>query len=406
MKTIDNRINNFIKCCLHSRGAGIFVHLAMSLAILAAIYFYKKIDVGTLRAEWEKINGAALVITIVFSAAVHIFVGAHKLWRILSAMGVDITYGEVLKVRLGAGPIRLLAPLDAGELVNILYFCRHEKMPLGRASGAMVLDKGLNLIGITYWLLLGLILLPDVSSLQQIVLVAALGVSYIAFFFCVPLHNSFVRVATRLHPKVGRFTEGLLAPFREFAPVTKLYFLFYGVLFSLRPLVVCFLLFYMHGVRINAIQVLTGASIAIMAGHIPGTVVGMGPREWVISEVFSGVASTEVILSVAIMMTLTVHVIPMIVGVPWVLWFIKKTTLRNQASEHRKTTPKHQLKEQIGSGSNSTKVPYAQSIYPGPSIEDRSLQPELAISKIEARYPRKSPQYNSSKAFIEADVAE
>jgi len=405
MKTINKNIKKLFKYYLHSRGAKIFVHLAMSLVILVAIYFYKKIDIGTLRAELEKINGTVLLITIIFSAAIHIFIGAHKLWRIMCAMGIDITYSEALKVRLGAGPLRLLAPLDAGELVNILYFCRHKNMPLGRASGAMVLDKGLNLIGITYWLLLGLILLPGLSSLKQILLVAILGASYIAFFFCIPLHNLVVHITTRLHPKIGRFTEGLLAPFREFSPAKKLYFLFYGLFFSLRPLVVCFLLFYVYGISMKTVQILIGASVAIIAGHIPGTLVGIGPREWVISEVFSGVASTEVILSVGIMMTLTVHIIPMILGIPWVPWLVKRLALSNQVRELRQTAILRD-KEQVDSSGNSTEIQNSESTYSVPSINCQLLQPELATSKIKEELLQKSPHYNSNKANIQAGVVD
>jgi hypothetical protein len=306
------------------------INLMVSLTVLGAICFYKEINLSSLGAEWTRINKPILVFVVISSAAVHIFVGAHKMWQIMRAMGVDISYGEALRVRLGAGPLRLLTPLKAGELVNILYFWRHKEMPFARASGGVILDKGLNMVGAIYWLLLGLILLPGLSSLSQTLLVAALAVFYIVFFFYVPLHNLTLRIARGVHPRIGRLAEGLLAPFREFSPGKKLYFLVYGLLFNLRPLVVCFLLFSAYKISTDMPQILARTSVAILAGHTPGTLVGMGPRELVLCEMFSGLAPKEIILTVGFLMTLTVHVIPMIIGIPWVSWFLRRLASNNQ----------------------------------------------------------------------------
>jgi len=330
-RNIIGHLGRFIR----SRGGRVLLHVAVSLAILTAIFFYKRIDVGPLRTALGRINGPILAATIICSVLIHIFVGAHKLWRIMCAMGVDISYGETLKVRLGAGPLRLLVPLDVGEVVNVLYFFRRKKMPLGHASGAIALDKGLNLIGVTYWLLLGLIVLPSRSSPSKMLLTVALGVLYIGVFFWVPLHNFAVRAAGTVHPKLGRFVEGLVAPLREFPAAKKLYFLLYGFLFNLRPLAVCFLLFRAHGVHAGAVRTLTGASLAILAGHIPGSLVGIGPREFVFLEAFTSAAPSEVIFSVALMMTLTVHIIPMVAGIPWLPWFVKELAQSSRAVTER-----------------------------------------------------------------------
>jgi len=329
--SISSGVRKSVQFCFSSKAAKIFISLAISLGILAYICVRKRISFDTLGAEWAKIDQTILVATIIFSAIIHIFVGAHKLWRIMHAMGVEITYGEMLLVRLGAGPLRFLVPLKAGELVNVLYFYRHKEMSFGRASGAVIFDKGLNMIGTTYWLLLGVTLLPGLSSMLQTLFIGGLGLSYILFFFCVPLHDFVIRAAGRLHAKVGQFAAGVLAPFKEFSAAQKIYFLLYGLVFTLRPLVVCFLLFYAYGITIGIIEVLARASVAILAGHMPATVVGMGAREWAVSEMFSEFASKEIALSVGLLMTLTVHIIPMMLGVPWLGLFLKRLAKKESA---------------------------------------------------------------------------
>lgn len=310
------------------------ISIAISFGILIGICVYKKIRFDGLAGAWSEIDKTVLVFTIVFSALFHIFVGAHKLWKIMCAMGVDMSYGESLLVRLGAGPLRFIVPLKTGTVVNILYFYRHKQMPLGRSSGAVVFDKGLNLIGMTYWLLFGLILLPNFGSTPRRLFVAGAGVFFVLLFFCGPIHELAIRISQRMHSKAGDLAEGVLSPFREFSVKKKLYFLFYGLFFTARPLLVCLFLFKAYDVHIKMTDIVARAMFAMFAGHVPGTLLGMGPRELVVSEMFSGFTSKEIALSVGILMTLTIHVIPILLGIPWVPWFLKRLALnRNEIAE-------------------------------------------------------------------------
>jgi hypothetical protein len=62
----------------------------------------------------------------------------------------------------------------------------------------------------------------------------------------------------------------------------------------------------------------------MLAGHTPGTFVGMGPREWALTEMFASSAPKGIVLTVGLLLTLTVHIIPMLLGLPWVSWFLRR----------------------------------------------------------------------------------
>ena len=303
---------------------GLALSLAVSAAMIAFLWFYKGIHLDALVSEWNRADKWILAAVIVLSAAFHIFIGAHKMWMVLRTMRVNIGYGEALQVRLGGGPLKTVVPLEAGELINVLYFWHHKKMPFGRASGAMIFDRGLNLIGTSLWLLVGLILLADLGSEWQTVLLIGAGAAYGLFFFFTPLHNLLVRVASRLMPKLGRFFEGILAPFREFTVGQKLFFMAYGAFFQIRSLVVCYCLFWAYGVEVDIRHAIGYTAMAVLAGHMPGVVMGAGPREAAIVELFSAYAPADVLLSVGLLMTLSVHAIPIFLGIPWVAWFLKR----------------------------------------------------------------------------------
>ncbi len=320
--------------------------LALSGVILAFLWYYKGVRFDALASEWHRAAKGPLVATILASAAFHVFVGAHKLASVLRAMGVDIGYREVLLVRLGGGPLRVLVPLKAGEMLNVVYFWRHKRMPFGRASGAAVFDRGLNILGAVIWLAVGLALLPEawpetwprtwaVPGLAWEVPVKAtlfLGAAalYIVFFFCTPIHGWAIRLAGRVHPKIGRLAEGMLAPLREFSFGRKVFFTVYGVVFQLRPLLVCMFLFRVYGVHPDLVTVIAYMSVAVIAAHLPGFIAGMGPRETAMVTLFAGLAPAATLFSIGLLQTFTVHIIPMLVGLPWSAWFVRRLVKREE----------------------------------------------------------------------------
>lgn len=90
---------------------------------------------------------------------------------------------------------------------------------------------------------------------------------------------------------MGKLIAQILVPFREFSRSQKMYFLLYGFVFSLRPLMVCLLLFWGYGIHLNMLEVFPRASLAMVAGHLPFTFLGLGARELVICETFSKITT-------------------------------------------------------------------------------------------------------------------
>ncbi len=334
------------------RAAAFAASIALSAAVLAFLWFRKGVAPREIGETFLQADKTILVAVIVASAAFHIFVGAHKLWCVLRAMGVDISYVETLQVRLGAGPLRVLVPLSAGELLNVFYFWRHKRMPFGRASGASIFDRGLNILGAFFWLLVGLAILPGAwpdawpthwhvplgadrslpVPLRTGLFVAAIGL-YVLFFFCTPMHGLAIRAARTIHPKVGRLAEGMLAPFMEFRLSKKLFFTGYAVFFQLRPLAVAYFLFRAYGTVMDLGHVVAYTSVAVFAAHLPGFVGGIGPRDYVFMTLFPASVDEAIRASVGLLQSIVVHIIPMLLGLPWMMWFLKRMVRREPEGE-------------------------------------------------------------------------
>jgi len=303
--------------------------LFLSAAVLAALWHHSQIRFDMFVAKWTEADKSILGALIVLSAAFHIFVGAHKLWCILRSLSLKIAYVEALRIRLGVGPLRVLVPLDGGELLNVAYFWRHKRMPVGRAAGAAAFDRGLNVMGSFFWLFLGLSILPDAwpsqwSPAWRLPAALLAVAAYFIGLFCLPLHELAISVAGKLHPKLARFLAGVLAPFREFDWRKKLFFSAYALFFQVRPLAVYWFLFKAYGVTMEGVKILAYGSLAGIGAHLPGFLVGLGPREAFTVALFRGQAPDEVLLGVGILLTFTVHIIPMLLGLPWMMWFLRR----------------------------------------------------------------------------------
>lgn len=279
----------------------------------------------TLMDQLRQVNWLVLLATFVFSAFWHTVVGADKWWRILRALGADVPWTEVFRVRLGSDPIRFAAPLKSGEIVNAAYFSRLKTFGFSRAAGSIAFDKSINFFGTLVWLYVGIAALTQVPPAGHILLHTGMGITLVGLLVLRWPRELIRRAATRVHPKVGRLVAGVLAAFEEFSFRRKVAMLGYGVVFQLRPLIVCYLLFAaINGHHLPALEELVAfGSVAVLMSNIPLTVAGIGPREATIMALFAPYGDQLTLLGVGILMSFSIHVIPAIIGIPFMFGLLR-----------------------------------------------------------------------------------
>lgn len=310
----------------------------VSLIVLVVLCWKAGWRLEEIGEQFRRIDWSVLALTFVFSALWHMFVGADKWWRILRAQGAPVTYWEVFRVRLGSDPIRLAAPLKVGEVVNAAYFGRLESMGFSRAAGSIAFDKALNFFGTVFWLYVGITAMAEIRAERSFALHTAMA-AVVLLLICVrPVRQIGVALAGRLHPKLGRFAAGVLSAFEEFSPLKKIGFLLYGIVFQLRPLVVCCLLFAaFHPSHLpSAQEFLAYGSVVVLMGNMP-SLAGIGFREATVMALFSDYATPATLLSVGLLMSFSIQVIPAILGIP--LMFPLLRAVMPRAEKARQPAP-------------------------------------------------------------------
>jgi hypothetical protein len=308
----------------------------VSLVIVALLAWKAGIRLEAVGEQLRRLNWPLFAATLVFSALWHVFVGADKWWRVLRAQGADVGYWEVFRVRLGSDPIRFAAPMKAGEIVNAVYFARLKEFGFSRAAGSIVFDKSLNFFGTVFWLYVGIAAMAELPTAGYLGLHTAMGLAVLIVICVRPVRQAATMLAAAIHPKLGRLAAGVLSAFEEFSPLKKIGFLLYGIVFQLRPLTVLGLLFVaFHPDRIPSVQELLGlGSVVVLMSNIP-SLGGIGPREAALMTAFTGYADETVLLSVGLMMSFAVQVLPAFLGIPWMFPLLRAVAPDIQKTEGR-----------------------------------------------------------------------
>jgi len=304
-------------------GGGTVASLAVSCMIVAVLVHVLEVDWRSLPQEWQRANKTPLAAALLLAVITHVALGAHRLWLILRCMGIEVALREVIALRLGEGPLRAMLPMKGGEFVTIAWFWRRMGLSLSSSAGALVFDRSLNVVGVSFWLLAGVLLTSAEDTGLHVIGVAALVGVYVVALFVTPAHDLAIAVAGRVHVRLGKIATGLLRPWREFSPGYKLFFLAYGVVYASRPIIIAALLFDAYDIHPQAGHLLTYTSLAIFAGLVPGPLLGIGPREGAMVGLFAAYAAdSSVLLSVALLLSMSVHVIPFLMGAPWTPWLL------------------------------------------------------------------------------------
>jgi len=275
-------------------------------------------------ANWGIVGG-----TMVFSAAWHLGMGAHKWWRILRAQGAPVGYWEVLRVRAGADPIRFAAPMQVGALVSSLYFGKMESLGFSRAAGSVLFDKALNLFGAICWLYAGVMVAGWMPMTWGIGFHTCIGGAVLVLIGCRPARRLILLRAGKLHAKVGRLAAGILSVFEELSPSRKIGFLVYAIVFQVRPLVVCALLFvafHGEGALLPSVrQFLAFGSVVMVMSNVP-SIGGVGPREATLIQVFTDFGDPQTLFSIGICLSFVLQVFPAMVGIPLMFPLLRALT--------------------------------------------------------------------------------
>lgn len=296
--------------------------VALTALSLAWVWHRFGLDRERLVAVLAGADGGLVAVAFALSLAATLGFGGFKLRVLARGAGIDLGLGEAIRLWLGFGAARALMPPPAAEALVSVFLRNRRQVPLGRAVGVLLVDRVISLVAVLLLLSAGLALDPAAAlggtglAVSGAALLGGLGL-----LFAGPVQRFVARVASRVPGRAGAFLVESLAPLRAQGHPRMLALLLLGALFQARFPLVCAILLRAHDVSLPAAPVLAGSSAALLGGLAPGFAAGAGPREATFLLVLQGRGvAPGVLFATAALMTLSLVIVPALVGLPWALW--------------------------------------------------------------------------------------
>ncbi|MFH1824025.1 MAG: lysylphosphatidylglycerol synthase transmembrane domain-containing protein [Candidatus Firestonebacteria bacterium] len=281
------------------------------ISVIILIVIFSKINFYEVLGVIKKINLNYLSLAFLISLIGTFFIPADKWRRILAALGYNLSYKKALFIKIGTAPTDVILPFKMGEMLKAMYLKKYYNFTIGKVLSSIIFDKTLNLwaVLILFFTYASFIHVP--TSLKIF--------SFIFVFLSILLLKkriwSFLHLITeKIHLPLHNFIKHLTSAFEEINIKYNFFLLCYSVLDMLSEIIIFYILFKALGLNIPFNFVVPYAALVVLISSIPIVAMGIGLREASVLLLFSQFATTEVLLSIGILVSLISHFLLRLIG--------------------------------------------------------------------------------------------
>jgi len=299
----------------------------IAIMVSAAIFFFlsSRIDLENVKSAICQGNLTLVLLAAMISLLINVFFGAEKWRRILSDLGCPLSYREVLTIRSGCTPFKIIFPLKSSELLKAFYLKKQKKLSFGRALSSLLLDKTLNLLVTLGIFMVGLSLV-DLRIPKMVPIVGLLGI--VMILFSKKIRNWCINLSRLIHPKLHSFIKQLLSSFEDIAAGEKIILTLYSLLFQISEFITTYILLKAVGVTVPFSLILVLIPLIMVVNNFPVTVLGIGTREALNVFLFAAYGSSSVLMGAGVLVSVIEHIFPVLVGLLFIKPFITYFTLK------------------------------------------------------------------------------
>ena len=311
----------------HKKYLKLLISVILSGIIIWLIY--RKVDFVSLKEVLKKIQLLpTLFFLFLFIPQLYL---ASKRWNVMTRKigGVDLNLFTSFKQVVGSYSANLIIPGKMGEIVRIPWMRKYNlKTPV---LILVLLEKIFDLLSIFMILLVSLIIYllshdnnPPVLEIICYIIIAG--------FFCLGLFWIYRnRISAWIEKRFADYLENKSENFIYFrikktASLISHKMIWY-FLISISLWVVQGLEFYaiflMFDLSPSIVVVFTGSFLALLAGALPISIAGLGPRDAVIIEFFKGIAGYEILAGIGIISLFRIMIAGLI-GLPFFMMQTKE----------------------------------------------------------------------------------
>ncbi len=264
-----------------------------------------------------------LVAMAVLISLGHRHLGGPDKWRrTVTALGMPLGFRSALFIWLGSYTLREVLPLRSGDLAKAAYLWRRRGYPFDRLVSTLVFDRACNLLGIFTVLVVGLALSSTQVPLSLAPLPVLVAVGMVLMLVSARVRGWVLWPFGKLGTRVARFTEGLLAAWREISGAGKALLTIYAIAYQGAKVVVLYLLLRSVGVTVPPAATVLLAALTMLTSNTPVTISGVGTREASVLVFFAPFGTRSALLAAAVLFTACEALVPVLVSLPFLPSFL------------------------------------------------------------------------------------
>lgn len=288
--------------------------IAIFFVIFAFVPFEKTVE------SLKNLRLSTVLLVLFISTAFNSIVYADRWRRSLAYVGIPLPLTEVMKVHVATGPVRLLLPVQTGELLTATALAKRAGVSIMKVIGTIMYNKLLTLAATLILLVGGLA--SGVSEITPLLgITAGTGLAVVVILLAFEMkatRNLFVKGAARINRALGEKAKKLLASFEYIPPRAKLFLLLYSIFFQFSEVISCYLIFRDLGISIPFGQLVVYVQILILASTLPISIAGIGTREGVALILLSQISSPESAVAAGIAYSFFEYLWPLVMGLPFI----------------------------------------------------------------------------------------
>lgn len=257
-------------------------------------------------AAWK----APLLFALLCSLVANLILSSWQWRTIYKEMGHGIPLVEHIFVKSALYPLRAILPFRSGDLGRAVYMAIHHHVPPARSVAAQVLILAVNTSILLYCSVIGFLIASlwtfaalAFLALSTLVVGSLLARNYLLLFENPSREGSwFRRKLHQMHPLAA-------IPLRNLLPVGLL-----GIVTLMGQVVTFSLIVTSLRLAIPAHVLFGFVPIIMLAGGLPISFLGLGPREWTAVALLAPYASPQLLMSLGILFSTIDQVVLVLIG--------------------------------------------------------------------------------------------
>ena len=290
------------------------------IGILLFVYILVKIDIVNVWEEIRNIDLGFLFIGVVF-VFVMLVVQTYKWFIIARKQGMEIGFGEAIKINIICNFYGFVTPSKLGGVVRADYLKKYSDDKIGKGLFNFTIDKILDISSVVFMAVLFSFIFQDKLDIPILVFTAIfLGFVFLVLFFIEKDRSKWALsfIYRRISGKFKDKAKVTFDSFYESVP-KKRYFAWFFLWNVVSWLSIYFIFYFIGlslGIELSFFHYLAIMPLGTLVAMIPISISGLGTREAALITLFGLFeVSAAKVFSLSIITLIIVVIIPSIIGI-------------------------------------------------------------------------------------------